>query len=122
MGKASRYGPNTQRLAQQVENAIKGTILRKSNLFESMNFRYFGPVDGHDVQKLVRILSDIRNIGGPKILHIITTKGKGFKRAEEEQTIFHAPGLFNRETGALMHVGHEGPFFHLPGSFWKNPR
>ena len=110
LGKASRYGPNTQRLAQQVENAIKGTILRKSNLFESMNFRYFGPVDGHDVQKLVRILSDIRNIGGPKILHIITTKGKGFKRAEEEQTIFHAPGLFNRETGALMHVGHEGPF------------
>ena len=110
LGKASRYGPNTQRLAQQVENAIKGTILRKSNLFESMNFRYFGPVDGHDVQKLVRILSDIRNIGGPKILHIITTKGKGFKRAEEEQTIFHAPGLFNRETGALMHGGPDGPF------------
>ncbi len=110
LGKASKYGPNTQRLAQQIENAIKGTILRRSNLFEAMNFRYFGPVDGNDVQKLTRILSDIKEIGGPKILHIITTKGKGFKRAEEEQTIFHAPGLFNRETGDLIKSSSESPF------------
>ncbi|MDP2723831.1 MAG: 1-deoxy-D-xylulose-5-phosphate synthase [Bacteroidales bacterium] len=110
LGKASRYGPNTQRFAQRIENAIKGTILRRSNLFEAMNFRYFGPVDGHDVEKLVRILSDIREIGGPKILHVITTKGKGFKRAEEEQTIYHAPGLFNRETGDLIHGSGESVF------------
>lgn len=110
LGKASKYGPNTQRLAQQIENAIKGTILRRSNLFEAMNFRYFGPVDGNDVQKLTRILSDIKEIGGPKILHIITTKGKGFERAEEEQTIFHAPGLFNRETGDLIKNSLESPF------------
>ncbi len=102
LGKAGKYGPKTQRFAQKIENAIKGTILRKSNLFEAMNFRYFGPVDGNDVQKLTRILTDIKEIGGPKILHIITTKGKGFKRAEEEQTVYHAPGMFNRQTGDLI--------------------
>jgi len=110
LGKAGKFGPKTQRFAQKIENAIKGTILRKSNLFEAMNFRYFGPVDGNDVQKLTRILTDIKEIGGPKILHIITTKGKGFKRAEEEQTVFHAPGKFNRETGDLIVNKKESPF------------
>jgi len=110
LGKAGKFGPKTQRLAQKIENAIKGTILRKSNLFEAMNFRYFGPVDGNDVQKLTRILTDIKEIGGPKILHIITTKGKGFKRAEEEQTIYHAPGMFNRETGDLIKNKTTSPF------------
>lgn len=119
LGKVSRYGPNTQRLAQQIENAIKGTILRKSNLFEAMNFRYFGPVDGNDVQKLVRVLSDISHIGGPKILHIITTKGKGFKRAEEEQTIYHAPGLFDRETGDLIKGVTDASFLSYQEVFGK---
>lgn len=102
LGKASRYGPNTQRLVQQIENAVKGSLLRSSNLFESMNFRYFGPVDGHDLSKMVKILSDIKQIRGPKILHIITTKGKGFKQAENDQTVFHAPGKFDRKTGDLI--------------------
>ena len=83
-------------------SAIKGNLLRKSNLFEAMNFRYFGPVDGHDVNSLVKIFSEIKNISGPKLLHVITTKGKGFKKAEEEQTVYHAPGKFNRQTGELM--------------------
>jgi len=81
---------------------IVGKFKRKSNLFEAMNFKYFGPVDGHDVPSLIKILSEIQNISGPKILHAITKKGKGFKKAEEEQTVYHAPGKFNRITGELI--------------------
>jgi len=81
---------------------IKGKFQRKSNLFEAMNFKYFGPVDGHDVPEMVKVLSEIQNISGPKLLHVITTKGKGFKKAEEEQTIYHAPGKFDRDTGELL--------------------
>jgi 1-deoxy-D-xylulose-5-phosphate synthase len=73
----------------------------RSNFFESFNFRYFGPTDGHDVINLVHQLKEIRLIPGPKLLHAITTKGKGFKKAEEEQTIYHAPGIFNKETGEI---------------------
>jgi 1-deoxy-D-xylulose-5-phosphate synthase len=75
---------------------------REGNLFESFNFRYFGPIDGHNVEHLVRILSDLRDIPGPKLLHLITTKGKGFKYAEENQTVWHAPGLFNKDTGEIL--------------------
>jgi len=71
----------------------------RSNFFEAFNFQYFGPVDGHDVGELIRQLKDIRDIPGPKLLHTITKKGKGFKKAEEEQTIYHAPGIFNKVTG-----------------------
>jgi 1-deoxy-D-xylulose-5-phosphate synthase len=71
----------------------------RSNFFEAFNFQYFGPVDGHDVIQLVRRLREIRYIPGPKLLHAITTKGKGFKKAEEEQTVYHAPGLFDKVTG-----------------------
>ncbi|HJN06591.1 MAG TPA: 1-deoxy-D-xylulose-5-phosphate synthase, partial [Bacteroidales bacterium] len=77
---------------------------RKSNLFEAMNFKYFGPIDGHNVSNLVKILSEIKNISGPKLFHVITTKGKGFKKAEEKQTVYHAPGKFNRITGELLKV------------------
>lgn len=84
------------------EPAIARKLQRKSNLFEAMNFKYFGPVDGHDVPQLIEILSEIKNISGPKILHVITTKGKGFKKAEEEQTVYHSPGKFNRQTGELL--------------------
>ena len=99
LGKASKPGTSIQKAISQFENAVKGSILKSSNLFESMNFRYFGPVDGNDVNKLVKVLGDIKEIGGPKLLHIITTKGKGFKQAEKEQTKFHAPGRFDRKTG-----------------------
>ena len=87
--------------------SIKGKFQRQSNLFQAMNFNYFGPIDGHDVPSLVRVLSKIKNINGPKILHVITTKGKGFKKAEEEQTVYHAPGKFNRSTGELLVVDSE---------------
>lgn len=102
LGKASKYGPNSQRLVQQIENAIKGSILRKSNLFESFNFRYFGPVDGNDVVRLSKLLREMKRIGGPKLLHIITTKGKGLKTAENDQTAFHSPGAFDRKTGEII--------------------
>jgi 1-deoxy-D-xylulose-5-phosphate synthase len=101
LGSISRYGPNTRGLIQKLENAIKTTLLRQSNLFESLNFRYFGPVDGHDVQHLTKVLNDLRNIQGPKLLHVITVKGKGYPHAEKEQTKFHAPGFFNKQTGEL---------------------
>jgi len=119
LGKAGKIGPKTQRLAQQIEGVVKGSFLRRSNLFESMNFRYFGPVDGHDVEKLTRLLTDIRGIDGPKLLHVITTKGKGFKRAEEQQTVFHAPGLFNRNTGDLIKPVVESPFLSYQEVFGK---
>lgn len=87
---------------QQFENALKGSILKKSNLFESLGFRYFGPVDGHDVERLVKIFNDLKQIPGPKLLHIRTIKGKGLDLAEKDQTRYHAPGLFNPETGEII--------------------
>jgi 1-deoxy-D-xylulose-5-phosphate synthase len=99
LGKASKPGTAMQRAISQFENAVKGSILKSSNMFESMNFRYFGPVDGNDLNKLVKVLAGIKEIGGPKLLHVITTKGKGFEQAEKEQTKFHAPGRFDRKTG-----------------------
>ncbi|MBT3244595.1 MAG: 1-deoxy-D-xylulose-5-phosphate synthase [Bacteroidetes bacterium] len=102
LGKLSKIGPGTRRLVQTLENAIKHMILKQSNLFESMNFRYFGPVDGHDVIHLTKILADLKNIRGPKLLHVVTKKGKGFKQAEINQTAFHAPGLFDKRTGELI--------------------
>ena len=103
LGRASKYGPNSQKIVQQIENAIKSTILKKSNLFEAFNFRYFGPIDGHDVVKLTKFLKDLKRIPGPKLLHIITVKGKGFKKAEENQTYFHAPATFDKNTGKIIH-------------------
>ncbi len=101
LGSISRYGPNTRGLIQNLENAIKSTLLRQSNLFESLKFRYFGPVDGHDVQHLSRVLADLKHIKGPKLLHLVTVKGKGYSHAEKDQTKFHAPGFFNKRTGEL---------------------
>ncbi|HHL57871.1 MAG TPA: 1-deoxy-D-xylulose-5-phosphate synthase, partial [Bacteroidetes bacterium] len=82
--------------------ALNSSMLKESNLFEAMNFKYFGPIDGNDVNKLVEVLSDIKEISGPKLLHIITKKGKGFAQAEKHQTRFHAPGKFDRKTGRLI--------------------
>ncbi len=91
-----------QKIVQKIDNAIKSIVLRHSNLFESFGFRYFGPVDGHDLLYLIRILEDLKNIPGPKLLHIQTIKGKGFKQAEEDQVTFHAPGEFDKDTGKLI--------------------
>jgi 1-deoxy-D-xylulose-5-phosphate synthase len=102
LGKVSKYGPNSQRIIQQIESAIKGSLLSKSNLFESFNFRYFGPIDGNDVIRLAKLLKDMKRIPGPKLLHIITVKGKGFKQAENDQIRFHAPGTFDKKTGKIV--------------------
>ncbi len=104
LGKLKKFGPNTQSFIQKIENGIKSVILRQSNLFEALNFRYFGPVDGHDVKHLVSVLSDLKNIPGPKLLHCQTKKGKGFKLAELDQTKWHAPGKFNKNTGEIIKV------------------
>ncbi len=91
----------TREIASKLEHSIKGFINRRSNLFESMNIRYFGPIDGHNISKLVDTLNDLKDIGGPKLLHIITTKGKGYALAEKDQTKWHAPGLFDKVTGEI---------------------
>lgn len=101
LGSISKYGHSTRRLIQRLENAIKTTLLKQSNLFESLNFRYFGPVDGHDIYHLTRILNDLKDIKGPKLLHCVTVKGKGFPHAERYQTRYHAPGFFDKVTGEL---------------------
>jgi 1-deoxy-D-xylulose-5-phosphate synthase len=102
LGKIGKLGPNARSLASQLETGLKSTILDKSNLFEGMNFRYFGPIDGHDVMHLTDVLNDLKLIPGPKLLHCLTIKGKGFKKAEENQTRYHAPGVFNKETGEII--------------------
>lgn len=80
-------------------NSIKATLTKQSNIFEGLNIRYFGPVDGHDVDGLVRILNDIKDFKGPKVLHCITKKGKGYEHAENSVTVWHAPGQFDVSTG-----------------------
>jgi 1-deoxy-D-xylulose-5-phosphate synthase len=97
-----RRGRRAQSWASRIEGSLKGTFLHQSNLFESLNFRYFGPIDGHDILHLTRVLEDLRNIPGPKLLHCKTIKGKGFPQAEQNQTVFHAPGKFDKCTGELI--------------------
>lgn len=89
-------------------NSLKSLITRQHNIFEGLDIRYFGPVDGHDIESLVRILDDIKDMKGPKILHIRTTKGKGFKPAEKSATVWHAPGKFNKHTGERLLQSAEG--------------
>ena len=85
-----------------LNNTLKAIFSKQHNIFEGLNIRYFGPVDGHDLEGLIKILSDIKNFSGPKVLHIITKKGKGYKPAEESLTGWHAPGKFYVETGELV--------------------
>ena len=101
LGLVSKFGPNAQEIVKKVEKGLKGALLKQSNLFEALNFRYFGPVDGHDVDHLVKVLADLKDIPGPKILHCLTVKGKGFELAEQDQTKWHAPGLFDKITGEI---------------------
>lgn len=103
-GKINRIAPNVREYAQKLENGLKSAMLKQSNMFEALNFRYFGPVDGHDVVHLTRLLQDLSRIPGPKLLHVLTKKGKGFKQAELNQTKYHAPGKFNKETGEILSV------------------
>lgn len=102
LGKVSKFGRSAQEIVSKVEGAIKTTVLKQSNLFESLNLRYFGPVDGHDIDHLVSVLADLKDIPGPKILHCVTTKGKGYGPAEKDQTKWHAPGLFDKLTGEIQ--------------------
>lgn len=99
LGALSKYGPDARGMVQKLEAAIKTTVFKQSNLFESLNFRYFGPIDGHDIGHLTRILADLKDIKGPKLLHVVTVKGKGYPFAEKDQTRFHAPGFFDKLTG-----------------------
>lgn len=102
LGKISMFGSSAQEIVSKVEGAIKSAVLKQSNLFESLNLRYFGPVDGHDVHHLAEILADMRDIPGPKILHCVTVKGKGYGPAETgNKTTWHAPGLFDKVTGEI---------------------
>ena len=110
LGKVSKFGPDAQKIASKVTHALKGSILKQSNLFESLNFRYFGPVDGHDVVALAKVLEDLKDIPGPKILHCLTKKGGGYKYSEEgDPTKWHAPGVFNKDTGEIVKVIPKSP-------------
>lgn len=103
LGKINKLGPPVQELASNIEASMKNLLTSHSNLFEALNFRYFGPVDGHDTIRLVKLFEDLRNIPGPKLLHCVTVKGKGFKAAEKDQTLWHSPGYkFDKITGELF--------------------
>ena len=109
LGKISKFGPNAREIVAKLENSVKSFLLKQSNLFESLNLRYFGPVDGHDVNHLVDVLQDLKDIPGPKILHCVTVKGKGYALAEKDQTKWHAPGKFDKITGEIKKSVPEKP-------------
>ncbi|HEY9364545.1 MAG TPA: 1-deoxy-D-xylulose-5-phosphate synthase [Chitinophagaceae bacterium] len=109
MGKLP-VGKNFSRaMVQKLTEGLKGMVSSSANLFEALNLRYFGPIDGHNITKLVDTLKDLREIPGPKLLHIVTVKGKGYSKAEKEQTKWHAPGLFDKVTGEIFKKKFETP-------------
>ena len=99
----------SRQMAHKLTEGLKGMVSSSSNLFESLKLRYFGPIDGHNITKLVDTLRDLREIPGPKILHIITVKGKGYSLAEKDQTKWHAPGLFDKITGEIVKKNYDAP-------------
>lgn len=99
----------SKRGIQRFNNSIKSFLSRQQNMFEGLNLRYFGPVDGHDVKELVRVLKTIKDMKGPKMLHIHTIKGKGYEPAEKDATLWHAPGKFNEDTGERIDINPEKP-------------
>lgn len=106
LGKLKLAGPRSKEMIVKVNNSIKNLLTRQTNMFEGLNIRYFGPVDGHDISHLTSVLRDLKAIPGPKVLHVITKKGKGFKLAEENQTAWHAPsGRFDKLTGQFEMEG-----------------
>ncbi|UTW63839.1 1-deoxy-D-xylulose-5-phosphate synthase [bacterium SCSIO 12741] len=110
LGKLSKFGSNAREIVARIENGIKSSLLKNSNYFESLNWRYFGPIDGHDPIHVAKVLRDLKDIPGPKILHCLTVKGKGYGPAEEgSSTTWHAPGLFNKETGEIVKVVPKSP-------------
>jgi 1-deoxy-D-xylulose-5-phosphate synthase len=110
LGKLSHFGKSAREVVSKLEHSLKSALLKESNYFESLNFRYFGPTDGHDVIHLVEILRDVLTYPGPKILHVLTKKGKGYKFSEEgDETFWHAPGIFNKETGEIIKVTPPSP-------------
>ncbi|MEN9697701.1 MAG: hypothetical protein RLZ56_1122 [Bacteroidota bacterium] len=109
MGKLPVGKHFTREMASKVEAGLKGVVSKSSNLFEALQLRYFGPIDGHNITKLVDTLKDLREIPGPKILHILTVKGKGYELAEQDQTKWHAPGLFDKLTGEIIKKKIEAP-------------
>lgn len=92
----------SREMAGKLKEGVKGMLSKSSNLFEALNLRYFGPIDGHNITKLVDTLRDLKDIPGPKLLHIKTIKGKGYDLAEKDQTKWHAPGLFDKVTGEIV--------------------
>ena len=86
--------PSVGALKQYLTKATVGKKPAQDNIIEALNFKYYGPVDGHDLESLLKTLEELKNIQGPKFLHVITTKGKGLKKAEEDQVKYHAPGKF----------------------------
>ena len=109
MGKLPVGRRISRTMAHKVADSVKGMVSSSSNLFEALKLRYFGPIDGNNITKLVDTLRDLKNIPGPKILHIITTKGKGFELAEKDQTKWHAPGLFDKITGEIVKKSYNTP-------------
>ena len=102
LGKLKSVGESARGVAKTIEKRLKSFVLDNSNLFESLNLRYFGPIDGHDVNHLVKTLEDLKKIPGPKLLHCITKKGKGYSLAEKDQTKWHATGKFDIESGKSL--------------------
>ena len=104
LGKLKNVGESARGVAKTVEKSLKSFVLDNSNLFEALNLRYFGPIDGHDVDHLVKTLEDLKKIPGPKLLHCITKKGKGYSLAEQDQTKWHATGKFDVESGKSLAI------------------
>lgn len=108
LSKMHVVGSEGRKVIVRINNTIKAILARQGNIFEGFNMRYFGPVDGHDVLHLAEVLNDLKRIKGPKVLHIKTKKGKGFEPAESSQTEWHAPGMFNKNTGKRIVESNEG--------------
>ena len=103
LSKMSKFGPNAKSVVAKIEKRAKESLLKKGSFFESLNFDYYGPVDGHDIEGMVAMMKKLQKVSGPKILHCITKKGKGYSPAESgDQTLWHAPGIFNKSTGELI--------------------
>jgi 1-deoxy-D-xylulose-5-phosphate synthase len=109
LGKMSNFGKSAQEVVSKVEGVMKTAILRQSNLFESLGLRYFGPIDGNDISHLTEVLNDLKNIPGPKLLHCLTVKGKGYGPAEKDQTKWHAPGVFDKISGEIKKKIYNAP-------------
>lgn len=109
MGKLPIGKNFTREMASKMEASVKGVVSKSSNIFEALQLRYFGPIDGHNIANLVDTLNDLKEIPGPKLLHIITVKGKGYALAEKDQTKWHAPGLFDKLTGEIIKKNIETP-------------